>query len=67
MKRLISILTGTLAILIGIGMIMPALAKAHSYGLETWPLVTGMLISVVGVSAVLLGILRRTSLSAGGR
>ncbi len=67
MKRLISISTGTLAILIGIGMIMPALAKAHSYGVEIWPLVTGMLISVVGVSAVLLGIVRSTSTSGGGR
>ena len=58
MKRTISILAGVLALLIGVAMILPALAKLESYGFILLPLVTGMLLATGGVSAAQYGIMK---------
>ena len=60
MKRSITILVGILAVLVGAGLIMPALAKLRSgMGGEAWPLPVEILLVLAGMGAVVYGVAKR--------
>jgi hypothetical protein len=62
MTRIISILLGVMAVLIGAGFIMPALAKLHSYRLDfiEQPLLLGMLLAIGGAGLACFGVAKRS-------
>jgi hypothetical protein len=61
MTRITTVLVGILAVLIGMGFILPALAKLHSYRMDfiERPLLWGMLLTTGGVSVAVFGMAKR--------
>jgi hypothetical protein len=63
MKRIISTLIGLVGALMGVGLILPALAKVRDYGAMPAAVVgfytLGVVLAIVGVSTVVYAITRR--------
>ena len=63
MKKILVILLGIFGILIGPGMILPALARHNHLGIWNydivWPIVAGATITLAGLSIAIYGIRRR--------
>jgi len=63
MKRIITILIGLFGLLMGVGLILPALAKVRDYGAMpgavVGPYTLGIVLALAGGSIALYGIIRR--------
>jgi hypothetical protein len=63
MKKIMMILLGIFGILVGPGLILPALAKHNNLGIWNydivWPIVVGAIITLAGLSIAIYGIRQR--------
>lgn len=62
MKKGITILIGLLSLLIGVGLILPALAKVRDFGVMpgavVFPYTMGIVLALIGLSIALYGVWR---------
>jgi len=71
MKRILTVLIGLFGLLIGVGLILPALAKVRDFGAMpaavVAPYTLGIVLALVGASFVIYGVTRRKASREPGR